>query len=94
MKKRKRVGKECSEVFTLLCTECRQLFFEKMNSIDNDSALVSEIQLLSESQGNTYYNQKVIWTSGWLRGIGRINEFEMQDIVQCMSLNSNSLKIA
>tara|TARA_Y100000004_G_scaffold191659_1_gene250838 strand:- start:803 stop:1150 length:348 start_codon:yes stop_codon:yes gene_type:complete len=85
---------KCSELWAGLCTECRQLFFEKMNDIDNDPSLLALVQSEADDNDMTLYNAKVSHSAKYLKGLGRVNDTEEQEIILCESDPQNTLRIA
>jgi hypothetical protein len=85
---------KCSELWAGLCTECRQLFFEKMNDIDNDPSLLALVQGEADNNNMTLYNAKVSHSAKYLQGLGRVTVEEENEIVLCESDPQNTLRTA
>jgi maltooligosyltrehalose synthase len=86
-RKRSRLGgtTECPEVFNELCTECRQLFFEYMNEIDNNRDLKDEAEIYALEYDVSYENAKVRMATYRLQMTERITEDEAKKLYLCMT---------
>ena len=85
-RKRSRLGgTECPEVFNELCTECRQLFFEYMNEIDNNKDLKEETEIYADEYQMSYEHAKVRQATYMMQMKERITENEAKKLFLCMT---------
>jgi len=75
----------CSSVWENHPENTKQIFFETMNKVDNNSALKKEIQKKASEKNVSYHSQKVDYSTDYMIEKKLINDLDKTAIIKCLS---------
>lgn len=75
----------CASVWKNHTEETKQIFFETINKVDNNSSLKKEIQKKAADNNISYYSQKVEYATNYMIEKKLINDLDKTAIMKCLS---------